>query len=514
VLTLQVPYIAPVPLPIAAAANAPSDDQHSVSHEPRQKKLKAAKDKSAARAKLVRNWMEFVLASPDCFAVAKQLLTASSAFESMHYTLREKADSTLAVRLCALQRLRRWVVASGHGWPPTENLVFEYLLAHRQSAKTSASSLVSALHFAGGTLSSKLFASIALSRRLQGVASEMLSEMPPRVQALEFSPDEVNRIQELACDETAPWVMRNMAAGSLLLVVWRGRHADLGNVRDIRAEGSILAAHLLEAKTSYLDKSRLAKEMIGPLFLFNWSDWWAKFAGDRYAANIAIGEFPVVPAWDGYAFSTSPACLADFNVMLKAMCVRLMFGQVQRRSSHSCKATLMKVVSEGGCPQTYKALLAYHRAPNETAATRSYDRSRLVKPVAWLERQLSKYRGPKPECVGSDGSSAAHEDEDENGASDGHLAEEDEVAESTDDGDSSSDDRIWVATKSADSRRFVNQITSIAHCGRFGVTRKSACGKLLRAHYLPILDFGEAHRCKNCFREHQHENPTSSESSD
>jgi len=302
-------------------------------------------------------------------------------------------------------------------------------------------------------------------------------------------------LENIVMDTGRPRQNRNTAFSLLVLAALRGRFSDGQNAVDWSVEDETIVARVSQTKTSRLDHSRLPLYLVGPRLLFTQQDWFMLHSSQREIHGIQLGTYPLVPAFDGTCWSDQPACVADFNEAVRSLCRAEGIEQAELRSSHSSKPSLLTFAATMGIADVSRTKLGYHMGPGETRTSRAYDRSRLAEPVAELVHAIAQF------SAGEGGRLVVPT----------LLAEE--SSESEPDPVEPEDESLFM--KRMDSRRLLNTFSNMVHGGRFGVRRKTACGKLIRPHYLDANPVArDAVLCSNCFSKGLKEYATSSDSSD
>jgi hypothetical protein len=493
---LLVPALAEVPLR-PFLPSAPGVVVHTCGSSDRPLKIRKLRPQvcgDVTRQRAIRGWLEFILDVYPDSVVGRQLSLAEDKMQSLGHTLQDKSVSTLNVRLSSWRKLQAWCGMLQRTWPPDEDCVYAYV-SIRHKYPTTPTSLVAAINFVFGTFGVASLQPLVESRRLAGAASSNLARLPDRKQALAMQPEDIAKLEDVVCSDVAPMQTKNIAFGCLVLAGFRGRFADLSAILEWLHGEQIVDIRMSTVKSARRDKSRLPFYMSGPRFLFTGQDWLAAHFKDREEAGISLTSFPPVPAFDGTSWSTQPAALADFNSALQALCSEIGISRPLERRSHSFKPCLLTLASQFGFNHTDRLRLGYHAIPGEPSTIRSYDRSMLREPLGKFIDAMDDFRRGEG-CV--------------------FLATPIVVAQApasdSEDSESSGSDTQPKQNKVADSRRFLNSLSHVLHAGRYGVSRKTACGKVIQAYYSKVMSAGQEYKypyCKICFGARTPELPTS-----
>ena len=251
----------------------------------------------------------------------------------------------------------------------------------------------------------------------------------------------------------------------------RARFGDLRAVITVWVQDDLIYLRPSKTKTSGRDKSRLFLEMLGPLHLFGSSNWFLRHMEARAEAGIPFPEWEALPVFNGRYFCNLPAKSDDFNKAIQQICEELGFKKAVQVTGHSAKASMITFAGSRGMTPTSQSILAYHVLPNESKATRVYDRGRLLEPVKALQFAIEEYVEEQ-----GGGKQLAVQD-----------AEEKQDILSSDSGSSSDEeDESAAARKVADNRLIINENTGKIHQGRFDEPGRTACGVLMRNHYRSV----------------------------
>ena len=322
-----------------------------------------------------------------------------------------RSPNTLIKRANSLLSFLRWSAGQDES-PPNpfiELLVWKYLRSLRDSSAsaTKASAFVSALRFAQHVLGFNTLRDATSSRRVLGLAEQLLADKPLLRQAKVLTVSQVLRIHKALNDAHLHKVDRLAAAYILIALYGRCRHSDLEHVRSIHADfderGGFLELFTAKHKTA---RAPALKAQLLPILVPATGvsgEVWATKAKEIFEevgpslSGLINGPLFPAPKRDAQAFCLRGVTSQEVSTLLRALVgepepVRQSaragrFQAVPTVSSHSLKATCLSWAAKYGLNPATRSVLGRHSsATNESQAI--YARDLAIGPTRELQSVL------------------------------------------------------------------------------------------------------------------------------
>ena len=392
--------------------------------------------------------------------------------------------------------------------------MYEYLsvMANESQPLSRAGSCMEALKFFVYTFGAvKEYKEVVTSPVLAGMANMRRAQMGFRKQAVNLTAGQLSKLENGFEDKCLPNVLQVCLGGFLLMVYLRARYSDGNNILDVEFQKDSVVVTISKTKTVGVG-NRLPLDMVAPKQTVSGVNLFKNFLDMRSELEIPLGEYPLIPAYDGESWLRKPARVSDFNKALNAISV-LLDIQV-KPTSHSGKATLLSFCAKFGLDPTIRKALGYH-ADGKDNSMQSYARDKLAYPIQKLSEVIKQIRTGEydpDELHGVEISSDSDNDRDDSS----------EDAPDDPQGEKRQTD-VSIATTLADTvlgipqvdeRRFMNQASDVIHAGRAGNTSLTKCGLEFR-NFLRLAAGGDSlsvdKLCKRCFNNRVLDEPDLSE---
>jgi len=260
-------------------------------------------------------------------------------------------------------------------------------------------------------------------------------------------------------------------------------------------------------------RDRLELVMMGPRLGVSGIDWIAEYLRFREDSCLPLGKYPLFPAFDEGSWSTLPANQSDINAIFKACLFECGAEEAAAVTSHSFKATYLKMAASYGIPSDARRALGYHKRASESSV-RAYARDSLSHPVRLLISMLDEIqRGTfnPDERLGASRPLASGVQAPELTLDSNHGDISSSSSHSSDESEASHvgidilNKVVAGSNPIADNRWYENVDSGKHHRGKSGDLDHLACGVLISEGYRRLASGpaesvdDESDLCKRCF---------------